>query len=602
MVDDPDSGRTASKLAGHVTPASSSPVADTVSHESGFACDIEDRIAQLEAANRRSFEAEEKYRRMYDNLQDVYVEATLDGTMLEMTSNIEMLSRGQYKREDLIGKSVNLFYADPKYREAILLAMNRQGRAIDMESVFKNRDGSLIPCSISATIVHTADGTLLSVGTLRDITERKRAEALLRENNERLDLALRSSNMGVWHWDITDNRRHFDEQACRLLGIDPVSFAGAAEALFAAVHPDDRDKIKAAMTRTIEQGALYEPEFRSVWPDGSVHYVTSRGNLICDDGGRPARIMGIIWDITERKQAEERIARLHQLNELLLNSTAEGIYGVNLDGRCTFVNPAALSILGFNKEEVIENNPHQLFHHHHEDGSPYAEEDCPTCLCLHDGFQRKVESAFTRKNGDLIPVQMSVAPMHENGKLVGVEVVFQDIAYRKAMEQELLRLATTDPLTGVSNRRHFIEQMEMELARIKRSGEPASFLMVDIDHFKNVNDTYGHATGDTVLQHLARLSQLLLRRNDLFGRLGGEEFGILLPSTDGAAALEFAERFRRHVADTPAQNSKGMIPFTISIGAAEFAPSDSASDGILARADAALYRAKEGGRNRVEVS
>lgn len=154
----------------------------------------------------------------------------------------------------------------------------------------------------------------------------------------------------------------------------------------------------------------------------------------------------------------------------------------------------------------------------------------------------------------------------------------------------------------MANRRHFIEQLEMELARIKRPGESAAFLMVDIDHFKNVNDTYGHAIGDTVLQHLAELSRIRLRRIDLFGRLGGEEFGILLPSTDSAGALEFAERFRRHVADTPAQSSKGMIPFTISIGVSESAPSDSASDSILARADMAFYRAKEGGRNRVEIA
>src|ERR1019366_7365408 len=135
---------------------------------------------------------------------------------------------------------------------------------------------------------------------------------------------------------------------------------------------------------------------------------------------------------------------------------------------------------------------------------------------------------------------------------------------------------TSDSLTGMANRRHFIEQMEMELARIKRSGEPAAFLMVDIDHFKNVNDTYGHAIGDAVLQHLAELARLRLRRIDLIGHLGGEEFGILLPNTDSAGALEFAERFRRHLADTPAQSSKEAIPYTISIGVAEFAPSDSA--------------------------
>ena len=197
---------------------------------------------------------------------------------------------------------------------------------------------------------------------------------------------------------------------------------------------------------------------------------------------------------------------------------------------------------------------------------------------------------------------MSVTPMHEHGHLVGVAVVFQDIARRKALEMELTRLATTDPLTGVANRRRFIEELEMELARIRRFGRPAALLMVDIDHFKSVNDTHGHAVGDAVLQHLAELSRHRLRAIDLFGRLGGEEFGILLPGTDAAGAWKCAESLRRHVAETPLQSSRGAIPFTVSIGLTVFESGDDAPDGILARADAALYRAKLGGRNRVEAS
>jgi diguanylate cyclase (GGDEF)-like protein len=166
----------------------------------------------------------------------------------------------------------------------------------------------------------------------------------------------------------------------------------------------------------------------------------------------------------------------------------------------------------------------------------------------------------------------------------------------------LIRLATTDSLTGVANRRHFIEQLEMELAHVIRFGRPAAFLMVDIDHFKSVNDTYGHATGDAVLRHFTELAKQRLRRVDLLGRLGGEEFGILLPGTDSTGAVLFAERFRRYVADTPAQSGDGPIPFTISIGIAMFNSRDVAADSIMARADMALYRAKAHGRNRVEMS
>lgn len=352
---------------------------------------------------------------------------------------------------------------------------------------------------------------------------------------------------------------------------------------------------------TIASGRPWRGELCNKKKSGEFYWEAANISPIVDAHGGIANFVAVMDDITERKQAETDIARLSEWNELLLNSAGEGIYGTDRDGNCTFVNPAALSLLGFDREEVMGRNAHGTFHHHRKDGSPYPHEDCPVSLTRHDGIRRAVEDAFIRKNGEVFPVHLSVTPMHENGQLVGVVVVFQDIARRKALEQELTRLATTDPLTGVANRRRFLEELGMELARTRRLGGPAAFLMVDIDHFKGVNDTHGHAVGDAVLRHLAELSRLRLRGIDLFGRLGGEEFGILLPGTDAAGALQCAESLRRHVAETPLQSGTEAFPFTISIGLTVFEPGDDAPDGILARADAALYRAKEGGRNRVEV-
>ena len=144
--------------------------------------------------------------------------------------------------------------------------------------------------------------------------------------------------------------------------------------------------------------------------------------------------------------------------------------------------------------------------------------------------------------------------------------------------------------------------MQQELARVKRLDMPVSFLMLDIDHFKHVNDTYGHATGDAVLKHFAESTTGRLRNIDLFGRLGGEEFGVLLPGTDRTGAYELADQLRQYIAVSPVPSEKGDIHITVSIGVTEFTPEDMTPDGILARADAALYQAKEHGRNRVEWS
>lgn len=456
------------------------------------------------------------------------------------------------------------------------------------------KDGHPIWVDVSGSMLDRETGE--SLWGFIDITDRKNAE-------ERLSLSLRGADLAMTDWHIPSDTLIFGEGWMSLLGYQTDELRSQSSRLAELIRPEDVPLARDALVRHLKgETPYFETEVRMRHKDGHWAWVLARGMAVERTAeGRAIRVAGTAMDISKRKKAESEIARLSQWNELLLNSAGEGIYGVDLEGRCTFINPAALGILGFAKEEVVGRNQHVVFHYHYRDGSSYPQEECPIYQTLRDGIRREVEDAFIRKNGEIFPVQMTVTPMHDDGQLVGAEVIFQDIAKRKEMEQELMRLATTDALTGVANRRHFIEQVETQLAHFRRFGQPATFLMVDIDHFKNVNDSFGHATGDAVLKHFAELSKLRLRRVDTLGRLGGEEFGILLPGTDSAGALHFAERFRQFVADTPAQSGKGTIAFTISIGIAELDSNDVIPDSLLARADEALYRAKESGRNRVEV-
>ncbi len=194
-----------------------------------------------------------------------------------------------------------------------------------------------------------------------------------------------------------------------------------------------------------------------------------------------------------------------------------------------------------------------------------------------------------------------------DGKPLRMIGTHSDISARKRAEEALreseerLRvLANTDTLNGIANRRHFLEQVELELARTDRFHNPGALIMLDIDYFKRINDTYGHAVGDAVLCHFTSTTQHRLRKIDLLGRLGGEEFGIFLPGTDAQGAMAFAEKLRAYIEATPAPSDRGMIRFTLSMGVAEFDPDDSVLETLMVRADIALYRAKEGGRNRVQ--
>lgn len=181
-------------------------------------------------------------------------------------------------------------------------------------------------------------------------------------------------------------------------------------------------------------------------------------------------------------------------------------------------------------------------------------------------------------------------------------VSMNDISQRKKLEEELFHQANTDALTGISNRRYFMVQAEQETRRARRFSRRLSIIMMDLDHFKNVNDTYGHATGDCVLETVVRASLESLRESDIMGRLGGEEFAVLLPETTLEDAKEVADRLLKDIAKKAAPTPKGAVYCTASLGVAQMKKKDSDIDDVLSRADEALFKAKDEGRNRVVVA
>ncbi len=169
------------------------------------------------------------------------------------------------------------------------------------------------------------------------------------------------------------------------------------------------------------------------------------------------------------------------------------------------------------------------------------------------------------------------------------------------MRDELTRLATTDPLTGIYNRRRFFEKLEKEWSRARRHSRSLTIIMFDLDLFKQVNDTHGHAVGDSVLCALVKAAEQLLRGEDVFARIGGEEFAILLPEINLEGATAVAERLREHLAEVEVMAPDGPVRCTVSIGVAQGRLAKESPDATLKRADDALYRAKDAGRNRVCV-
>lgn len=290
---------------GREAPSPEAPLDEIASHalhESALARKVEDKVAQLEEANRKLRESEEKYRRIYDNLQDVYVETTLDGTILEMSPMVATLTRGQYKREDLIGTSVNALYADAHYRDTILEAVKHRGRAIDVESVFRNRDGTLVPCSVSATIVRGADGELRTVATLRDISGRKQAEGELVEAENRARSLVEQWFDGIFV--IQDERIAY----CNPRFVGLLGYASEAELIGKGLLSIAGEKDAAAMAETLrrlfkEKTGPFSHAFAAVRKDGSNIEVELKA-VQATYLGRPA-ILGMMQEISAKSRVAE---------------------------------------------------------------------------------------------------------------------------------------------------------------------------------------------------------------------------------------------------------------------------------------------------------
>jgi diguanylate cyclase len=176
----------------------------------------------------------------------------------------------------------------------------------------------------------------------------------------------------------------------------------------------------------------------------------------------------------------------------------------------------------------------------------------------------------------------------------------QELAFRDRIEKELRQQARTDVLTGIANRRYFLDRLDEEIKRVRRYGGELALAILDVDHFKKINDTYGHAAGDDALRVLTSTIEDSLRDTDLVGRLGGEEFGVMLPGTGLSGALEVAERIRTDVEAIDFHYMGVRIPITISVGVALVGEGETV-DTLSAKADEMLYQAKKNGRNRVEA-
>ncbi|MBJ7898537.1 MAG: diguanylate cyclase [Cyanobacteria bacterium RI_101] len=421
----------------------------------------------------------------------------------------------------------------------------------------------------------------------------ERAQAL-QQNEERLRLALEAANMGHWDWDILNNQIIWSESLERLMGLEPGGFDGNFETVRQMIHPDDREKVLRALNQSTLNHEPYDVEFRFIKPDGSIRWAAGQASVIRDSNGFPIRMIGVDVDITRQKRFEEELRQVNQelennLNELKQRNAEMLLLSGIIDylQSCSTVKDACAVISALSQPLFPDCSGGIFILAPQKDylervtfwGNPVCSDDLFTsldCWALRRGRSHWVgrgqhDLFCNHVNHQHLPAESLCLPLIAQGETLGLLSLcaFKDGALPEIRQQlaktvtEQLSLAIAnlrlreqlqeqslqDPLTALFNRRYLEQFLIQELARAKRHRYSVGVLMMDIDRFKNVNDTLGHEAGDRVLTAIGALLKNNIRASDVACRYGGEEMTIILPDTSLTDAYQKAEFLRRVIAE-----------------------------------------------------
>jgi diguanylate cyclase (GGDEF)-like protein/PAS domain S-box-containing protein len=499
-----------------------------------------------------------------------------------------------YTGDEAIGQDMHALLAAPQFRhshEEAFAEFRKTGKGAVIGTLRElsaaRKDGTVFPIEVAVSAVNL-EGKWNAVGIVRDITDRKAAEKQLRIFRALVD----QSNDAIEVIDATTLRLvDANERACTDLGYSREELLSLS--VFDIDGYDDRERVDE-IGKHLEQDGFVVMESLHRRKDGSLFPVELSLKMVALD--KPY-IVSVARDITDRKAAEKQL----RMFRTLIDQSNDAILVVDArTQRLVDVNERACTNLGYGRAELLSLSVPDIDARHDT-----ASIDDIRKRLEHEGFV-VMESLQRRKDGSVFPVELSLRMVVLDKPYV--VSVARDITKRKQDEEKLKQLQALlldqsihDPLTGLYNRRYLEEALARELIVAERKGRCVSAIMGDLDHFKRVNDEYGHRAGDEVLRTFGALLKEYSRGSDVDCRFGGEEFLLLLPDMNVQAARERAEQLRRKLASTPIHFEGVDMAVTGSFGVACYPGHARTGDGLISAADKALYAAKEAGRNRVEV-
>ncbi|MBL8278728.1 MAG: EAL domain-containing protein [Pelomonas sp.] len=435
-----------------------------------------------------------------------------------------------------------------------------------------------------------------------DVTEPAEVRAELERTLERLALATHSGGIGVWDLDLRDGHLTWDDVMWRLHGDAPHGQRISMSRWRRRLHPHDRHAAVHAVRAALRGGPQLEGEWRVCWPDGSVHVLRSSGRVLRDGAGRPLRLSGVCWDVSEARRLQQQLEEQRELLEVTLQSIGDAVLTTDALGRVTWLNPVAQRLTGWSALQARGQPSHLVFVAQREEGGEPIDDPVQRCLATGRPHRLPAGAVLVSRDGERWAVDDSVAPIRDaEGQVLGAVLVFRDVTQQRRQFDEIRWRASHDGLTGLVNRVEFGQRLTRTLERARRDGSHHALLAFDLDRFKLVNDHCGHAAGDEVLREVARRLEAGVRGRDTVARLGGDEFAAILENCSLDEAVHVAQKLCDTMDQYRYVHGEQRFRIGTSIGVAPLDARWPDADTALREADACCMTAKEQGRNRVQL-